>query len=194
MTAADRPLAAVMRCKAARRRPDICLPASQAIAASFGDTSPIMLGASVYSEESVATRRTATGARVGAAVGAGAAMGAVSAGPLKRGATYTHTANTDRSTAAAATVAPAMMATAAVVAVSAGGGGGGGNASGSFMRKQTRHAIISHAKKTRGVTTPRVSQRCQSSGPLGALLSSPALGVQLMTALQVSAPTNQASK
>ena len=186
MTAADRPLAAVMRCKAARRRPDICLPASQAIAASFGDTSPIMLGASVYSEESVTTRRTATGARVGAAVGAGAAM--------KRRATYTHTANTDRSTAAAATVAPAMMATAAVVAVSAGGGGGGGNASGSFMRKQTRHAIISHAKKTRGVTTPRVSQRCQSSGPLGALLSSPALGVQLMTALQVSAPTNQASK
>jgi len=185
LTAADRPLAAVMRCKAARRRPDMVLPASQAIAASFGDTSPIMLGASVYSEESVATRRTATGARVGAAVGAGAAM--------KRRATYTHTANTDRSTAAAATVAPAMMATAAVVAVSAGGGGGGGNASGSFMRKQTRHAIISHAKKTR-VATPMVSQRCQSSGPLGALLSSPALGVQLMTALQVSAPTNQASK
>ena len=143
MTTADRPLAAVMRCKAARRRPDICLPASQAIAASFGDTSPIMLGASVYSEESVATRRIATGARVGAPVGA------VSAGPLKRRATYTHTANTDRRTAAAATVAPSMAATAAVVAVSAGGGGGGGgNASGSFMRKQTRHAIISHAKKT----------------------------------------------
>ena len=48
--------------------------------------------------------------------------------------------------------------------------------------------------RTPGARALLPATRCQSSGPLGALLSSPALGVRLLTALQVLQDPTEANQ